>query len=205
VLLDQKKTRRMVVIVSIISAVGFVGVLPVVLGLVVFGDSGGGANNQIEQLVRDAERKVQQSPNQVVPLVELAAQYRAADRPQDELATLQKAIAIGPKTGEELQSLVSGLAQQPALQIQVLTAYAKKNPKDADAWFLYGATAERTGQVVAARLAYQNAAKYAPKGSTLAENAQTAFERMKNTPLPQTPAQGGTTTTPATPATPATP
>lgn len=192
----------MVVIVSIISAVAFVGVLPIVLGLVVFGDSSGGANDQIGQLVRDAEAKVQRSPNQVVPLVELAGQYRAAGRPQDELATLQKAIAAGPKDSDEVQTLVSGLSQQPALQLQVLSDYTKKNPKDPDAWFLYGATAERTGQIVASRLAYQNAVKYAPKDSTLRENAQAAFERLKNTPVPDTPAATPTTTGPATPATP---
>ncbi len=189
----------MVVIVSIVSAVAFVGVLPIVLGLVVFG--GGGSGDPQQQLVEDAERRVQAAPNQVVPLVELAAAYRAAGRPQDEATALQKAIAAGPDDNNELQALVGGLSQQPAQQLQVLAAYTKAHPKDADAFFTYGAAAERAGQTLAARLAYQQAVKTSRPGSTLRENATTALERLRNAPPPTTPQQ----TIPQTPATPATP
>jgi tetratricopeptide (TPR) repeat protein len=199
VLLDQKKTRRMVVIVSIICAVAFVGVLPVVLGLVVFG---GGSQDATGQLIDDAQKRVAQDPTSVLALVDLAAQYRAANKPQEAATTLQKALSLGAKTKDDLQALTGGLADAPLQQLQVLQDYTKSHPNDADAFFTYGATAEGLGQVLVARLAYQKAFQVAPKGSTLRENAQSALTRLKDAPIPTTPV---VPTTPATPATPATP
>ena len=191
----------MVVIVSIICAVGFVGVLPIVLGLVVFG--GSGSSDAVTQLIDDAKRRVDANPNDIGALVDLAAQYRAANKPEDSAATLQKAIALGPKTSEELQNLIGGLGDQPGLQLQVLQDYTKKNPKDANALFLYASTSETVGQVVAARLAYQRAFENAPKGSQLKTDAKTALDRLKETPSAPTPTQPPPTpTAPATPATP---
>lgn len=198
-LLDQKKTKRMVRIVSIICAVGFVGVLPVVLGLVVFG---GGSSNGTGQLVKDAENRVKAAPDDVTALVDLAAQYRAAGRTQDAAVQLQKAIGVGAKTSSDLQALVSGLADNPAEQLQVLQTYTKAHPKDADAFFTYGSTAEGAGQILTARLAYQKAFQAAGKDSTLRQNARLALDRLKNAPVPTAPSLP---TTPAAPATPATP
>lgn len=193
----------MVVIVSIICAVAFVGVLPVVLGLVVFGDSGGG---QSGQLIKDAENRVKAAPNDLDALVSLAVQYRAAGRPQDETATLQKAITVGAKNNDDLQILLGGLAQQPGQRLEVLKTYTKANPKDGDAFLTYGQTAEQVGQLVTARLAYQQALKLAPKDSTLQQNAETSLERLKSTPAAPTPTEPPpTATTPTGPATPATP
>jgi cytochrome c-type biogenesis protein CcmH/NrfG len=199
VLLDQKKTRRMVVIVSIICAVAFVGVLPVVLGLVVFG---GGAQDASGQLIDDAKQRVEENPTSVRALVDLAAQYRAAGEPQDATTTLQRALALGPKTREDLQALIGGLSEQPALQLQVLQTYTKSHPKDGEAFFTYGATAEQLQQVLVARLAYQRAAQVAPKGSTLSQNAQAALTRLRDAPVTPTPTVSTTPTAPATPATP---
>jgi cytochrome c-type biogenesis protein CcmH/NrfG len=199
VLLDQKKTRRMVVIVSIICAVAFVGVLPVVLGLVVFG---GGSQDATSQLIDDAKKRVEQDPTNVRALVDLAAQYRAAGKPQDATATLQKALALGPKTKDDLQALIGGFSEQPALQIQVLQTYTKTHPKDGEAFFTYGATAEQLQQVLVARLAYQRAVQVAPKGSSVRENAQAALTRLKDAPVTPTPTVSTAPSVPATPATP---
>ena len=118
VLLDQKRTRRMVVIVSIICAAGFVGVLPIVLGLVVFG--GGGSGSQTQQVLKDAENRVKATPDSIDALVSLAALYRGANRTQDEAVTLQKAMGVGVKNNDELQLLLGGLAQQVGQRLQVL-------------------------------------------------------------------------------------
>ena len=189
----------MVVIVSIICAVAFVGVLPVVLGLVVFG---GGSQDATGQLIDDAKKRVEQNPASVRALVDLAAQYRAAGKPQDASATLQKALALGPKTKDDLQALTGGFSGQPALQLQVLQTYTKAHPKDAEAFFSYGATAEQVQQVLVARLAYQRAVELAPKGSSMRENAQAALTRLKDTPVAPTPTNPTTPSAPATPATP---
>ncbi len=189
----------MVVIVSIVCAVAFVGVLPVVLGLVVFG---GGSQDATSQLIDNAKKRVEQDPTSVSALVDLAVQYRAADKPQDANATLQKALALGPKTRDDLQALAGAFSEQPALKLQVLQTYTKAHPKDADAFFDYGAAAEQVQQVVLARLAYQRAVELAPKGSSLRGNAQTSLTRLKDTPVAPT---ATVSTPPSTPATPATP
>lgn len=189
----------MVVIVSIVCAVGFVGVLPVVLALVVFG---GGGQDPTGQLINDAKKRVEENPTSVRALIDLAAQYRAAGKPQEVTATLQRAVALGPKTKDDLQALTGGLSDQPAAQLQVLQAYTKTHPRDADAFFTYGATAEGLQQVVIARLAYQRSFQLAPKGSTLRENALSALNRLKDAPVAPTPTAPTTPSTPATPATP---
>lgn len=201
-LLDQKKTKRMVKIVSIICAVGFVGVLPVVLGLVVFGGGPSTAQDAAKQAIKDAEAKVSAAPGDVTALVDLATQYRAANRTQDAAVTLQRAVTAGAKNSAELTTLVTGLSDSPALQLQVLQTYTKSHPKDGEAFFTYGSTAERAGQILAARLAFQRAVQVAPKGSALAQSAQQALNRVKRTPIPVTPSATVTSTAPATPATP---
>ena len=115
---------------------------------------------------------------------------------------LQQALALGPKTKDDLEALIGGFADLPAEQLLVLQTYTKTHPNDADAFFTYGSTAESVGQVLVARLAYQRAAQVAPKGSSLRDNAQSALARLKNAPVAPTPT---VSTTPATPATPATP
>ncbi len=192
----------MVVIVSIICALAFVGVLPVVLGLVVFG----GSESQSEQVLNDAENRVKASPDSLEALVNLAAQYRGVGRQQDETVTLQKAVAVGPKNNQELQLLLGGLGQQTGQRLQVLQTYTKSHPKDADAFLTYGQTAETVNQVLIARLAYQRALQLAPKGSTLRQNAQTALDRLKSTPAAPTPTvPSDTPTGPVTPSAPVTP
>jgi cytochrome c-type biogenesis protein CcmH/NrfG len=194
----------MVVIVSIICAAGFVGVLPIVLGLVVFG--GGGSGSQTQQVLKDAENRVKATPDNIDALVSLAALYRGANKTQQETLTLQKAMGVGAKNNDELQLLLGGLAQQVGQRLQVLQSYTKAHPKDADAFLTYGQTAETVGQTTTARLAYQRAQQLAPKGSTLRQNATTALDRLKATPAAPTPvAPTPTATGPVTPGSPVTP
>ena len=193
----------MVVIVSIICAVAFVGVLPIVLGLVVFG---GGSDSQTEQALKDAESRIKATPNSIEALITLAALYRGANRQQDETVALQKAVAVGAKDNEELQLLLGGLAQQVGQRLQVLQTYTKAHPQDADAFLTYGQTAETANQILTARLAYQRALQLAPKGSTLRQNAQTSLDRLKATPAAPTPTvPTPTATAPVTPGAPVTP
>ena len=194
----------MVVIVSIICAAAFVGVLPIVLGLVVFGDSGSGS--QTQQVLKDAENRVKTTPDNIDALVSLAALYRGANRTQDEAVTLQKAIGVGAKNNAELQALLGGLGQQVGQRLQVLQTYTKAHPTDADAFLTYGQSAETANQVLTARLAYQRAQQLAPKGSTLSQNAKTALDRLKSTPVAPTPTvPKPTATAPVTPGSPVTP
>ena len=194
----------MVVIVSIICAAGFVGVLPIVLGLVVFG--GGGTGSQTQQVLKDAENRVKATPDSIDALVALAALYRGANRTQDEAVTLQKAMGVGAKNNNELQLLLGGLSQLVGQRLQVLQTYTKAHPRDADAFLTYGQTAETANQTLTARLAYQRALQLAPKGSTLSQNAKIALDRLKATPATPTPTvPTPTATAPVTPGSPVTP
>jgi uncharacterized protein HemY len=181
VLLDQKRTKRMVRIVSLVCAIAFVGVLPIVLGLIIWG---GGGSNPANQLIEDAEAAVQRNPNDLNALVTLAAQYRSANRPSDASATIQKAVAIEPKNSDELNALVGLLSSEDQTQaVAIAETYTKDNPKDPEGWITYGVQAERAQLVLQARLAFQRALSLAPKGSPTAENARVALERLKNVPI----------------------
>ena len=194
----------MVVIVSIICAAGFVGVLPIVLGLVVFG--GGGSGSQTQQVLKDAENRVKATPDSIDALVTLAGLYRGANRTQDEAVTLQKAMGVGAKNNNELQLLLGGLSQLVGQRLQVLQTYTKAHPADADAFLTYGQTAESVNETLIARLSYQRALQLAPKGSALRQNAQTALARLKATPATPTPTvPTPTATAPVTPGSPVTP
>ncbi len=188
-LLDQKRTKRMVIIVSVICALAFVGVLPVVLGLLIFGNND--ASGQTE-LIKEAENKVAKNPQDVAALVELASRYRASNRNTDAETTLDKAVAVGAKTYDELTPLVGALADTPPKQMTVLEQYTKAHPKDAEGWALYGTIAEQSSQTVKARLAYGRALQTAPPGSQVRANAEAAITRLST----QTTPTGVTATTP---------
>ena len=88
----------------------------------------------------------------------------------------------------------------------MLQTYTKAHPTDADAFLTYGQSAETANQVLTARLAYQRAQQLAPKGSTLSQNAKTALDRLKSTPVAPTPTvPTPTATAPVTPGSPVTP
>ncbi len=196
-LLDQKRTKRMVKIVSTICAVAFVGVLPIVLIVIIF--NGGGSDNQNDDLVKAAEQRVEKNPNDLDALVELASLYRSSGKPTEATATVAKAVAIGPKDKDELNSLIGVLADDQGQALKVAEKYTKDKPKDPEGWFAYAIQSERAQQILTARLAFQRTIQLAPKDSLLSSNAQTALDRLKDTPI--TPVEP-LPTTPATPVTP---
>lgn len=187
-LLDQQRTKRMVKIVSIICALGFVGVLPVVLGLLLFGGNDSGQN----RLIKDAEAQVAKNPADVTALVDLATRYKSDGRNADAEATLDKAVAAGARNYTELAPLVSALADTPTKQLAAIEKFTTTHPKDADGWLIYGQVAEQNNQTVKARLAYGRALQNAAPGTPVATNAQTAIQRLST----QTTPTGVTATTP---------
>jgi len=195
-LLDQQHTKRMVKLVAIICALGFVGVLPIVLGLLLFGDND--ASGQTE-LIKEAEQKVAANPGDSAALVELATRYRSADRNRDAEATLDKAVAAGAKNYNELTPLVAALADTPQKQLTVLETYTKARPKDAEGWLLYGTIAEQNNQTVKARLAFGRALQNAPPSSPTRASAQAGIQRVSTA---TTPTGGVTATTPGDATTP---
>ncbi len=165
----------MVKIIAIICAVAFVGVLPIVLGLIIFGDNDPSGQGQI---VQEAEDRVNANPNDVEALVELGLRYRAADRAADADRTLQRAIDVPPTTAEELESLVNALADTPRRQFAVLDAFTTANPRNARAWLVYGRVAEQQTQGLRARLAYSRALANAGADQEVRRLAQQGIQRV---------------------------
>ena len=173
--MDQQRTKRMVKIISIICAVAFVGVLPVVLGLILFGDHDTTGQGQI---VKEAEAKVNADPANVQALVDLARQYRAANRSADAETTLQRAIDAPPKTVADLEAVVYALADTPQKQFVVLKRFTGSHPANAAGWMLYGQIAEQQTQALQARLAYGRALATAGADKSIRADARSALERI---------------------------
>ena len=79
-LLDQKRTRRTVQVVAILTSLAFGGVIIVVLGLIFFG---GGGTSPTEQVLDDAKARVQEQPNNPDAWEELASAYSGDDQPAE--------------------------------------------------------------------------------------------------------------------------
>ncbi len=165
----------MVKIISIICAVAFVGVLPVVLGLIIWGDNDPTGQNQI---IKEAEDRVNANPTDVEALVDLALRYRSANRTADADRTIQRAIDAPPKTAGQLDSLVYALADTPQRQTAVLDTFTKAHPKNAAGWLLYGQIAEQQTQALRARLAYSRALANAGADKEIRQEAQQGIQRV---------------------------
>ncbi len=190
--MDQQRTRKITRIVAIIMVVGLVGVLPIALGLIIFG--GNSPQDTAGQLIKDAEAKVAANPANITALVDLATQYQSNGRAKDASDTLDKAIAAGPKNIDDLRVLAGALGNDQRKQIAVLKAYTKKFPKDGEGWYAYGTTAAGAGETLTARLALQKALDLAKPGSQLAQNAKTALANVNTVDTTQI-----VPTTPTTP------
>jgi cytochrome c-type biogenesis protein CcmH len=197
-LLDQRRTKRMVKIVSIISALAFAGVIFVVLGVIFAGGGGGGGGDPQKAAVSQAEAATRSNPQDLQAWVDLGRNYEAVGRTTDAQTAYERAISIGPKNADELNSLVAALSANPTRQLSVLGGYVKTHPRDIDAYSTYGSVAEQAKNTFVARLAYQQVLRLAPKDSTARAAAVAGLARLKS-------AGKGTTTTPATPATPSSP
>lgn len=183
-LLDQKRTKRMVKIISIICAVAFVGVLPVVLGVILFSDNDPSGQ---QQLIKDAESAVSANPSDIQALVDLASRYRSAGRADDANATINRAIAVPPKTADDVSAVVYALADTPPKQLSVLKTFTTSHPKNAEAWLLYGQIAEQQTQALTARLAYGRALATAGTNATIRRDAQEALQRVATMQTESTP------------------
>jgi len=172
--------------------VGLVGMLPIALGMIIFGDSG--QSTSPSTYIQDAEAKVAKNPKSIAALVTLAAQYKNAGRNKDAEDTLKRAADIGPKNITDLRLLFGGYASDTAKQTEIISAFTKSHPNNADGWMLAGTTSSAAGDVLGARLAYQRVIAIAGAGSTLGQSAKAGIDQLAT----QTPGQI-VPTTPTTP------
>jgi tetratricopeptide (TPR) repeat protein len=201
VLLDQKRTKRMVKIVSIVAAIAFAGVIFVVLGVIVFG-GGGGGNGAGDQL-KAAQQLVQQNPRSAAAWTDLAAQYQAQGQTAQAIDAAQHAVSLAPNNYSGVQSLVALLSNsnQHAQAVVVLQRYTAKNATNADAFLTLGLEAERASRKKLAQLAYGRFLELAPQDA----NAPFVRDKLKTLGGGGTPTRATTTAAPTTTSTPATP
>jgi cytochrome c-type biogenesis protein CcmH/NrfG len=167
VLLDQKRTRRTVQVVAILTSVAFGGVIIVVLGLVFFG---GGSASPDDQLLSDAKTRVQQEPRNPDAWEQLASAYRAKNELPPAIDAAEKALSFAPNDFSRLQVLISLQLDhgESAAAVDALSAFTVRNPKNADAFLQLGQQAQEAGRTQLARLSYEAFLRLAPDDSNAA-------------------------------------
>ena len=173
-LLDQKRTKRTVQVVAILTSLAFGGVIIVVLGLIFFG---GGSASPEDQLLSDAKARVQQEPSNPDAWEQLASAYRATDDFPQAVAAAEKALSFAPNDFGRVQVLISLQldAGNSAGAIAALSDFTVRNPNNADAFLQLGQQAQEAGRTQLARLSYEAFLRLAPDDS----NAAAVRERLK--------------------------
>jgi cytochrome c-type biogenesis protein CcmH/NrfG len=173
VLLDQKRTRRTVQIVAILTSLAFAGVIFVVLGLIFFG---GGDTSAEDQLVSDARARVQEEPSNPDAWEQLASAYRAKEDLPQAVDAAERAVSLAPDDFSRLQVLLALQLDQGQTDaaIDALTDFTSRNPENADAFLQLGQQAQDAGRTQLARLSYEAFLRLAPDDS----NAEAVRARL---------------------------
>jgi tetratricopeptide (TPR) repeat protein len=157
VLLDQKRTRRIVQVVAILTSLAFAGVIFVVIAFVIFG-GGGGTQGVNSELISAAQDEVDASPDDPNAWGQLAAAYAADQDFQQAIPAAEKAVELsGGDDYPPVRTLVSLQIQNnnPDGAIAALSDFTAENPDNADAFLQLGTLADQNGRIQLARLSYQ--------------------------------------------------
>ena len=167
-LLDQKRTRRTVQVVAILTSLAFAGVIFVVMGLIFFG---GGDTSAEDQILSDAKARVEREPNSADAWEQLASAYAGTKEPVQAVAAARKAASFAPRDFRRLQTLVSLQVQagDTGAAIQTVQTFTNANPGNADAFLQLGQLAEQGGRTDLARLAYQRFLQLEPEDRLAAD------------------------------------
>jgi tetratricopeptide (TPR) repeat protein len=173
VLLDQKRTRRLVQVVAILTSIAFAGVIFVVMGLIFFG---GGGQSPEDQVLEDARARVEAEPRSADAYEELASAYAAKEEFPAAIDAAERAVALEPDDLGRVQVLVSLQLQagNDAGAVAALQEYTAENPQDADAFLQLGQQAEAAGRTALARLSYEAFLRLEPDDP----NAQAVRDRL---------------------------
>lgn len=153
-LLDQKRTKRMVQIVAILTSLAFGGVILVVMGLIFFG---GGGQTQADVLLDEAKARVEEEPRSADAWEQLASAYAGVEEFDQAIEAAQKSVELEPDNFRRLQTLVSLQVRQNDTEgaIAALEDYTTRNPRNGEAFLQLGQLAQDAGRTPLARLSYQ--------------------------------------------------
>jgi len=154
VLLDQKRTKRMVQIVAILTSLAFGGVILVVMGLIFFG---GGGQTQADVLLAEARERVEQEPRSADAWEQLASAFAGTEEFDQAIEAAERSVELEPDNFRRLQTLVSLQVRQNDTEgaIAALQGFTTRNSDNGEAFLQLGQLAEEAGRTPLARLSYQ--------------------------------------------------
>ena len=163
-LLDQKRTKRLVRITAVITAIAFAGVALVIIAVIILG---GGSSPTAEQL-GEARTRVEQEPENPAAWDQLAAAYQADGQTPEAIDAARRAVQLAPREFSRTITLVQLLVQADRRgdAIEVMQAFTQRNPEDAEGFFQLGRLAQEEGRVQLAILSYQTYLRLAPDGAS---------------------------------------
>ena len=175
-LLDQKRTKRMVQIVAILTSAAFAGVIFVVLGLIVFG--GGGQTVQGEQL--DEARQRITTDKSADAYDDLAAAYAANDDFEQAIDAARMSVKLEPGNFDRVEALVTLQirAAQTGGAVTSLQEYTRDHRRNFEAFLLLGQLSEQAGRQDLARLSYQRFLQLAPDDAR-AEDVRDQLDELR--------------------------
>ena len=174
-LLDQKRTKRTVQVVAILTSLAFAGTIFVVMGLVFFG---GGSSPERDQ-VNELKELVKDNPDDADLWQQLASAHIAAGDKQEAIEAGTRSVELDPASFRSASTLVLAYqeAGDDAGAVKVLSDFTKRNPKNSDGFLALGQTAQQAGQTDIARLAFQRFLALEPDG-TQADLVREMLDRM---------------------------
>ncbi|MCB0881954.1 MAG: tetratricopeptide repeat protein [Thermoleophilia bacterium] len=169
-LLDQKRTQRIVKISAILTSIAFGGIALVAIVAIIFGGLGG-STDATKERVDQARERTQSQPTNAAAWDQLATAEYAAGHKAEAIAASRKAITLAPNDFSRTQTLVRIYTQedQPDQAMRVVSAFIDKNPRNADAYLQLGGAAEAAGKTQVARLAYQKFLELDPNNPSAAQ------------------------------------
>lgn len=178
-LLDQKRTKRTVQVVAILTSIAFAGVIFVVLGLILFG---GGGNTVADDELSDARALVEQQPDDPAAWERLAAAQAAPgiDRVDEAIASAEQAVELAPNDFRILQTLISLQIRtgDTTGAITALQDYTASPPTNPEAFLQLGQLAEQAGRTPLARLSYLTFLRLAPD-DTAADTVRDRLQQLE--------------------------
>jgi tetratricopeptide (TPR) repeat protein len=163
-LLDQKRTKRLVKIAAVLTSVAFAGVAVVIIAVIIFG----GTPSATGQQVSDARERVRTEPENAIAWDRLASALDADGKPDEAIDAARRAVALAPRQFSRTLTLTRLYEKYGRINeaLRVVQAYTRRNPTDADAFVKQGQLAQELGLVPLARLSYQRYLQLDPEGPT---------------------------------------
>lgn len=182
-LLDEKRTKRIVQVVAILTSIAFAGTIFVVMGIVFFG---GGSSPERDQ-VNELKGVVERNPQNADAWQQLASAHIAAGDTQEAVDAAERSVQLAPESFRNVSTLV--LARQEAGDrdgaVDALQDFTNANRTNSEAYLQLGVSAQAIGRTAVARLAFQRYLELEPD-SARAEFVREQLQTLSGTPAEAT-------------------